>query len=516
MQGAQSLGLQCRTRPPVPEGPYGVIGLGQAGQAAVEALCRREGGEAILASDHHPVPKRVRRALREAGVRIHLGPQDELIDLASSPRTLIKSPGVPADAPVLRQARRRGIEVLDEVELGWRLGSAPVIGVTGTSGKTTTSTLATAVLARSGIKAVLAGNADIAPPLSALTGDPDLILCEVSSFQLEGCPALMPEVAVFTNLSHDHLSRHGDMRRYGEVKRSMFIRDDVAVPMAVVDTIDEFGRQLADDVERAGGRAIRVGAGTEADYRILDARWSLRNATLEVDTPTGSLTLETKLPGYYNARNVAAVVALADALGVERPALVEALSTHPGARGRFEQIECGQQPDLILDTASSPAAVEGFLGAVRRGMDPSARLHAVIGVLGAAEPAQRRAIGRVARRLCDHLVLTAGSFRRNAPLRTLEHLIDGAGQADGAELTVVPDREEAIATAMRIAGLGDVVSVLGRGNVVESIDNGKAEDREALHRVARLYRRGPLCPERAGEASSSKLGMELEQRGVGR
>jgi UDP-N-acetylmuramyl tripeptide synthase len=137
-------------------------------------------------------------------------------------------------------------------------------------------------------------------------------------------------------------------------------------------------------------------------------------------------------------------------------------------------------------------------------------------VLGAPEPAQRRAIGRIARELCDHLVLTAGSFRRNAPLRTLEHLIEGAGQTDGAELTVVPDREEAIATAMRTAMPVDVVSVLGRGNVVESIDNGKAEDRDALHRVARVYRRGPLRPERAGEASNCKLGMELEQRGVGR
>jgi UDP-N-acetylmuramoylalanine--D-glutamate ligase len=519
MQAEESpLGLRRRPRPRVPEGPYVVAGLGEAGRAAVKALCRVEGSERVLASDHRPagVPKRVRSALKAAGVRTHLGGQDELLNLSPPPRTLIKSPGVPTDAPLLQQARQRGIEVLDELELGWRLGGAPMIAVTGTNGKTTTAALTAAVLARSGIKAVLAGNADIAPPLSAVTDEPDLIVCEVSSFQLEGCPALMPEVAVFTNLSHDHLSRHGTMRRYGEVKRSLFIKDDVAVGLAVVDTIDEFGRELADDVERAGGRAIRVGLGPEATYRIQDARWDLRNAELELDTPSGQITLETRLPGDYNARNVAAVVALADSLDVEHSVLAEVLATHPGAQGRFEHIDCGQRPELILDTASSPVAVEQFLSAVRAGMDPSARLHAVLGVLGAPDPDQRRAIGRAARRLCDRLVLTAGSFRPKPPLRTLEGMIAGARRVRGADLAVVPNREEAIATALRGAMRGDVVSILGRGNVVESIHSGKVDDRGALYRVLRAHQRGRLGPEGSGEASSRELGVKFEQRRIGR
>ena len=132
-----------------------------------------------------------------------------------------------------------------------------MVAVTGTNGKTTTATLAAAILAGSGLESKLAGNADIAPPLSAVTGDPDaepdLIVCEISSFQLECCPSLMPEVAVFTNLSHDHLPRHGTMRRYGEVKRSLFIKDGFAAPLAVVDTIDEFGHRLAGEIERVGG-----------------------------------------------------------------------------------------------------------------------------------------------------------------------------------------------------------------------------------------------------------------------
>ena len=515
MQASESpLGLQANPRPRVPEGPYVVAGLGEAGQSAAEALRRLEGSEQVLASDHHPsgVPKRVRRALDAAGVRVHLGAQEELLELSPLPRTLVKSPGVPAAAPLIQRAREREIEVLDEVELGWRLGTAPMIAVTGTNGKTTTSSLATAVLRASGIDTRLAGNADIAPPLSAVTGDPDvepeLIVCEISSFQLEGCPSLMPEVAVFTNLSHDHLPRHGTMDRYGEVKRSLFIRDGVAVRLAVVDIIDEFGHELADEVERAGGRAIRVGLGPEAPYRIRDARWDLRSAVLELETPSGSLSLETRLPGYYNARNVAAVVALADSLDVERSVLRGALAAHPGALARFEHLDCGHPADLILDTASSPAAVEQFLTAVRAGIDSSARLHVVLGVLGAPDPVQRRALGRVARTLSDRLVLTAGSFRRNAPLGPLEGLVDGASGVGGAELEVIPVREEAFANAIRGARRGDVVSVLGRGNVVESIHDTKADDREALHRVAEADRRAG--PEGAGEASKRELGLKLE------
>ena len=158
------------------------------------------------------------------------------------------------------------------------------------------------------------------------------------------------------------------------------------VRLAVVDTVDDFGRKLADDVERAGGRVVRVGVGDDADYRIRDARWDLRTAEVELSTPSGPLTVETRLPGHHNARNVAAVVALGDLLDVERPALTEVLASHPGARGRFEHLDCGQDHELILDTASSPAAIKQFLSAVRAGMDPSARLHAVLGVLGHPTP----------------------------------------------------------------------------------------------------------------------------------
>ncbi len=525
MQAIESLlALRSRghERPPVPEGPFIVAGLGEAGRSASEVLSRIGGDRSVLASDHRPaaVPKRVRRALAEAGVRVHLGEEDELLDLAPAVRTLVKSPGVPMSSPLLREAKRRGIEVLDELELGWRLGSAPTIGITGTNGKTTTATLATAILARSGLDAILAGNADIAPPLSAVTAnpdhDPDAVVCEVSSFQLEACPKLLPEVGVFTNLSHDHLPRHGTMHRYGEIKRSLFIKDGAAAGLAVVDTIDNFGRRLADEIEAAGGGVVRVGLDRGADFRIRGATWDLWSAELSLDTPSGTVTFETRLPGYYNARNVAAAVALSDSLGVEREVLSDVLAGHPGPPARFEHIECGQRPAVILDTATTPAAVEQFLSAARAGMEAGGRLCAVLGVLGAPDPTQRREMGCLARRHCDDLFLTAGSFRGNAPLRTLEGLVAGAESVNGGDLEVIPDREEAIAAALEIAGEADVVAVLGRGNVVESVHDKKVDDREVLHRLARAHRGAGSGPEGPDQAPAGELGMELEQGGVGR
>jgi UDP-N-acetylmuramoyl-L-alanyl-D-glutamate--2,6-diaminopimelate ligase len=236
---------------------------------------------------------------------------------------------------------------------------------------------------------------------------------------------------------------------------------------------------------------LRIGLGPEADYRIGRVRWDLRRAELDLGTPSGGLSLETRLPGFHNARNVAAVAALADLCGCDRSSLAETLARHPGALGRFEHVDADGRRDLILDLASSAAAVEQFLIAARGGMRPGARLHTVLGVLGVPEAPQRRATGRVARRLCDRLVLTAGSFRPRPPTRTLEPMIAGATSVTGADLSVVAERERAIDAALREARPGDVVAILGRGNLVEAVTDRKVDDRSVLYRAVRRQWLGP-------------------------
>ena len=200
-----------------------MAGLRRAGLAAVDALRRQAATADVVAYERFAASLRG----ETAAVCEPPGSGSGLATRPTSwspprPGALIKSPGIPFDAPLIRAAVRLSIPVLDELELGWRISPTPIVAVTGTNGKTTVSTLAADVLAGGGMTVALAGNTYAGPPLSAVGRDADLIVCEVSSFQLEGCPALMPEVAVFTNLSHDHLSRHQTMRRYGEFKRRLF------------------------------------------------------------------------------------------------------------------------------------------------------------------------------------------------------------------------------------------------------------------------------------------------------
>jgi UDP-N-acetylmuramoyl-L-alanyl-D-glutamate--2,6-diaminopimelate ligase len=482
---AGELALAPRPRPELPPGPYAVAGLRRAGLAAVEALCRIAPAGEVVACDRAPssVPKRVRRNLREAGVQVLLGPDGESLGFARAPRTLIKSPGIGPDAAVLRNARRLGIAVLDELELGWRISEAPMLAVTGTNGKTTVACLARAVLAAAGMTATVAGNTEFGPPLSAVEPGPDWIVCEASSFQLEGCPDLLPEVAVFTNLTRDHLVRHRTMRRYGEAKRRLFVRGTAVVPHAVIDIADGFGRALADELQARGGRVVRVGFDRVADYAIRDVRWDLRSAVVDLRTPSGALILETRLPGVHNARNVAAAVALGDLFGVPRARLADAIATQDPPPGRLERLNLGHDHELVLDTAASPDAVEQVLRTMRAAIRPGARLHVVLGVLGTPDLGHQHALGRAAGELSDKLILTSGSLRPNAPVRTLDALSRGAASAGGASVEVISQRREAIGAALRAARPTDMVAVLGRGALTEAVSDRWLDDRAILREL---------------------------------
>ncbi|MGO9821688.1 MAG: Mur ligase family protein [Solirubrobacteraceae bacterium] len=477
-------------RPEVPSGPYVVAGLKRAGVAAVEALCRLVPGTDVIGLDRNPasVTRRVRRHLGAAGVRVRLGPASESLDFVPAPRALIKSPGIRFDSPLIGLAQRRAIPVLDELELGWRLHPAPMLAVTGTNGKTTVASLATAVLASCERRVCLAGNAEQGPPLSAVDPTADWIVCEVSSFQLEGCTALRPEVAVFTNLTHDHLARHGSMARYGQLKRRLFVRGGDVVPLAVIDVAGDFGRRLADEVEALGGRVVRIGFDQPADYEVRTARWDLRGAAFVLRTPTGDLTLETRLPGVHNARNVAAVAAIGDLFGVDRGDLAETVATQNRPAGRLELIDVGQAHALVLDIAASPDAVEQVLRTLRATISPGGQLSVVLGVLGSPDPPHLRAMGRVARQLADRLILTSGSLRRRPPRAALDGLVAGARTTCGATVEVVPGRRDAIRTALRCASCTDIVAILGRGRLMEPVKDHQLSDRIVLQQLAACER----------------------------
>jgi UDP-N-acetylmuramoyl-L-alanyl-D-glutamate--2,6-diaminopimelate ligase len=456
------------SRPPVPAGPYLVAGLGRAGRAAVETLIEVAGAAAVAAWAPEPdaaalaVAERVERA----GGRAWIGPWADGGLSDHGWRCVVKSPGLAADAPPLLDAARRDAAVLDEAELGWRLGRWRLVGVTGTNGKTTVCRLVTALLGSAPAAVLTGGNTDGKPPLSALaTSDADWVVGELSSYQLEGSPALLPEIAVLTNLTRDHLHRHGTMRAYAAAKRRLFVRDDAAAPVAILNIDDALGRRIAAEAARRGSRVLRYGRHPSADVRIEAAAWTAATGDVRLRLPGGeALELTTGLPGEHNADNVAAAVAVAHVVGLSAGATADALAAVTPAPGRFEPIDAGQPYLAVVDFAHNPDAIRQALLTARPLAGARGRVRVVLTASGALDPGKRPGMGRVAAELADHLILTTGSLLGEPREAILAGLTRGAREAaDPALIEVVPERRTAIARLVRAAQPGDVVLVLGRG-----------------------------------------------------
>ncbi|HEU4449791.1 MAG TPA: UDP-N-acetylmuramoyl-L-alanine--D-glutamate ligase [Gaiellaceae bacterium] len=272
--------------------------------------------------------------LRAAGVEVVLGAEDPA--LVDDVDLLVKSPGVPSEAPLAAAARAGGLTVWSEVELGSRLLANPILGVTGTNGKTTTSELLGAMFRAAGRPVAVAGN--VGRPLTGLDGvlAPEAwIVCELSSFQLEDVVSFRPRVAVLLNLTPDHLDRHRDLDDYRAAKLRIFANQaegDVAVvPRGFVPV---------------PGSARRVEFGADDD-----------------------LPAEPRIPGEHNRENAAAAAAAARAAGLADEAVAEALRTFPGVPHRLELVREVDGVRWVNDSkATNPEAAERALGAYPPGL----------------------------------------------------------------------------------------------------------------------------------------------------
>ncbi|MDQ3724139.1 MAG: Mur ligase family protein, partial [Actinomycetota bacterium] len=408
--------------------------------------------------------------------------------------TIVKSPGILMDVALMRAARSRGLEVIDELELGWRLCSAPMVGVTGTNGKSTTSRLCCAALAGAGHPVELAGNTEFGPALSA-AGCGGWVVCEVSSFQLEASPSFRPDVAVFTNLTPDHLDRHASMHAYGAAKRAMFVAAGSTAETSVVNVDDPFGRELAADVGGAGGRVLGYGFAASADVRIVDVRWEVRAARMRLRGPRGEFECPTRLPGRHNALNAAAAFGVAEAVGLPVEQAIAALSDATPPAGRWELIDEGQPFDVVVDYAHTPDGIRQLLEAVRSGIESreGAEVCTVFGPVGVHDRDKERASGRVAGELSDRLIVTTGSAGVGARMARIADVRRGAPEPDRVE--VVLDRKEAIARAIEAARPGDVVVLVGLGHLRRQLLDGYTRQphndgeaaRDALRSGARAW-----------------------------
>jgi UDP-N-acetylmuramoylalanine--D-glutamate ligase len=301
-----------------------VLGLARSGLAARDALERR--GVEVVGADRT------------------LGNDDD-VALLDGVDVLVKSPGVPGENPLVAAARGRGVPVWSEVELGYRLLGVRLAGVTGTNGKTTTAELLGAMLG-----AKVAGN--VGRSLTGLDGnveERELVVCELSSFQLEDVDELSCEVAVLLNLEPDHLDRHGGFEAYRAAKLRIF--------------------------ERAKAAVVPRGSG-------------LPGVEFDADDP---LPAEPLIPGRHNRENAAAATAAARLLGASDERIAEALGTFPGVAHRLELVAEVGGVRYVNDSKATnvPAALTGIaayasepvhliLGGSRKGED-FAPLAAAIG-----------------------------------------------------------------------------------------------------------------------------------------
>lgn len=453
--------------------------------AATRALAARGGAAQVVAwdrGDSSRVPG-ARAELQAEGVRVVVGGDgvallDELV-----PGCVVRSPGIRIDTPVPQAAAKRGIPVLDELELGWRLDRRPVVAVTGTNGKSTTSQLVSRILTAAGHPAAVTGNTMFGPPYSGLAPDAaDVVVTEVSTFQLEACPAFLPDAAVVTNLTEDHQDRHGSMEAYGALKRRAFLRDGAHVEAAVVGVDQDFGRELAADLERAGARVRRVGAEEGAGLRLVDSRWRDGHALVRASDSGEPLELSLRLPGRHNALNALMALALTEALGVPRATALDALAQAEAPPGRLEAVDGVDGFTVLIDYAHTPDGTRAALEGARAMTPDGATLRVVVSMLWNYDEHHRRGVGEAAARAADHLLLTLDRVGKTEPLDALPTGFEEAATAaagPGKPVEVVLDRETAIAEGLRRAAPGDVVAVLGRGARAVRVE----PDNEVGHRT---------------------------------
>ncbi len=402
---------------------------------------------------------------------------------------LVERP-VAAGVPELRVASVR--DALGPVAAAfWDHPSAAlsVIGVTGTSGKTTTTHLLAGITEAHGWPTTIIGTLSgprttpEAPELQALlAAERDrgqaAVAMEVSSHALAlgRVRATRFAVAVFTNLSHDHLDFHRDLDDYFEAKAALFTPG--YADAAVVNLDDERGRQLA---ERAHVPTIGYSLADATDLEVGSTRSRFRWRGVAIELPLG---------GRFNVSNALAAASAAARLGIAEATIAAGLAGAPAVPGRFEAVDEGQPFAVLVDYAHKPGALAGALEAARDAAS-GGRVILVFGAGGDRDVSKRPEMGEVAARLADRVLLTSDNPRGEDPLAIIDAI--RAGMPASPRCTVEPDRAAAIAMAIDDAAPGDVVLIAGKGHEAVQIIGDRT-----LPFDDRAVARGALRDRRAG------------------
>lgn len=394
--------------------------------------------------------------------------------------------GLPARTGVVRaEDTRQAMALLSDRFWRHPSGKLKLVGVTGTNGKTTTAHLVEAAAARTGLISGLIGtvvyrvagrelpvgrttpeSADLQEILAAMVeAGCETASMEVSSHALalrrvDGCDF---EVAVFTNLSQDHLDFHADLEEYYRAKEGLFIsraQGGLEARAAAINIDDPYGRRLLD---KTAGHVLTFGASEEADLRgeLLEA--GLQRSRVRLTYNGLQWEAGTALTGRFNLHNILGALGACILLGLDPESSLDGILSHPGVPGRFQPVDEGQDFAVLVDYAHTPDSLHRVLEAARE--ISGDRVIAVFGCGGDRDRGKRPMMGEIAVQEADFAFITSDNPRSEDPLSIIADIERGAhAAASAAPYTVIADRREAIQAAVHEARSGDVVVIAGKGH----------------------------------------------------
>ncbi len=381
-----------------------------------------------------------------------------------------------------------------------------LIGVTGTNGKSTVAALVTRMLEAAGHPTGILGTlgyrfGKVAYTAARTTPEACDVFRTLAEMHANGARAAVMEVsshalalgrvtgarydlALFTNLTRDHLDFHGDLESYFAAKRGLF---DQLKPdgRSVVSIADDYGRRLASELDNP----LTFGPG--GDVEVADATLTLDGIKGAISTPRGKVHFESRLIGRYNLENLVAAVAAAEALELDHEAQAAGIARQPSIPGRLEAVACGQPFPVFVDYAHTPGALEASLRSIAELTER--RIALVFGCGGDRDRGKRPLMGRIAGDLADLAIVTSDNPRGEDPQAIMLAVEEGLRSSGNRDYRMVPERGEAVRRAVSIAGAGKdwLVMVAGKGHENFQLVAGRRSafsDREQLEAAIRESR----------------------------
>jgi UDP-N-acetylmuramoyl-L-alanyl-D-glutamate--2,6-diaminopimelate ligase len=356
-----------------------------------------------------------------------------------------------------------------------------LVAVTGTNGKTTTTSLIDAIVKASGAKTGLFGTIAYHTPLGeypAPNTTPESVdlqgflaeirdaggkfgVLEASSHSLAmdrlwGCHFA---AAVFTNLTREHMDYHKTFDDYFAAKKKLFDGTGAGAPeVAVVNTDDEYGKRLAGLAKKT----VTYGLENGADITTKKFQLTFNGLAFAAQTPNGKVQVASPLVGRINVYNILAAIGAAQALGLSNEVIEAGIRNLESVSGRFQRIDLGQPYFVVVDYAHTDDALENLIRTARE-LNPKGRIITLFGCGGGKDRTKRPVMGEVTGRLSDLTILSSDNPRTEDPLKIISDIIVGLQKTPGKYL-IEPDREKAIGVAMDEARPGDIILLVGKGH----------------------------------------------------